>query len=165
VDFTYPMAPGADGKPIDMTQFPDNPPQGDEFATLLDPTRALEWVAAINTEQGMIYGYVFRREDYPWIQFWGDYPSLDRPVKGIEFLSQPYDINKQVVLDAGPLFGTPTFRWLRAKGKLESHFLFYYARIPAGFKKVDDVRLENKQIIIEDRANNKTLRLAASRGL
>jgi hypothetical protein len=165
VDFTWPMAPGGDGKPLDMTTFPDNPPQGDHTATLFDPSRTLEWVATVNTEQGMIYGYLLRREDYPWIQMWGNYPSIEGLVKGMEFSTQPYDINKSTVLDAGPMFGTPTFRWLRAKGKLESHFLFYYTRIPAGFKKIDDVRLENKQIIIEDRANQKTLTLAASRGL
>jgi len=165
VDFTWPMAPGGDGKPVDMTTFPDNPPQSDHTATLLDPTRTLEWVATVNTEQGMIYGYLFRREDYPWIQMWGNYPSIDGLVKGMEFSTQPYDINKSTVIDAGPLFGTPTFRWLRAKGKLETHFLFYYARIPDGFKKIDDVRLENKQIVIEDHGNRKTLTLAASRGL
>jgi hypothetical protein len=165
VDFTFPMAPGADGKQIDMTTFPDNPPQGDHIATLLDPTRTLEWVATVNTEQGMIYGYLFRRQDYPWIQMWGNYPSIDGLVKGMEFSTQPYDINKSTVVDAGPMFGTPTFRWLRAKGKLETHFLFYYARIPAGFNRIDDVRLENKQIIIEDRTNHKILTLAASRGL
>ena len=165
VDFTFPMAPGADGKPVDMTTFPDNPPQGDHIAVLLDPARTLEWVATVNTEQGMIYGYLFRRQDYPWIQMWGNYPSIEGLVKGMEFSTQPYDINKSAVIDAGPLFETPTFRWLRAKGKMETHFLFYYARIPAGFKTIDDVRLENKQIIIEDRANHKTLTLAASRGL
>ena len=165
VDFTWPMAPGADGKPVDMTTFPDNPPQGDHVAVLLDPARTYEWVATVNTEQGMIYGYLFRREDYPWIQMWGNYPSIEGLVKGMEFSSQPYDINKSAVIDAGPVFGTPTFRWLRAKGKLETHFLFYYAHIPDGFKKIDDVRLENKQIIIEDRDNHKTLTLAASRGL
>ena len=165
VDFTFPLAPGADGKQIDMTTFPDNPPQGDHIATLLDPARTLEWVASVNTEQGMIYGYLFRRQDYPWIQFWGNYPSIDGLVKGMEFSTQPYDINKSTVIDAGPMFGTPTFRWLRAKGKLETHFLFYYARIPDGFKKIDDVRLENKQIIIEDQTNHKTLTLAASRSL
>jgi hypothetical protein len=165
VDFTYPMAPTPDGKQIDMTTFPDNPPQGDHIATLLDPTRTLEWVATVNTEQGMIYGYLFRRQDYPWIQMWGQYPSIEGLVKGMEFSTQPYDINKSTLIDAGPMFGTPTFRWLRAKGKLETHFLFYYARIPDGFKKVDDVKLEGKQIIIEDRTNHKTLTLAASRGL
>jgi len=165
VDFTYPMAPTPDGKQIDMTTFPDNPPQGDHIATLLDPTRTLEWVATVNTEQGMIYGYLFRRQDYPWIQMWGQYPSIEGLVKGMEFSTQPYDINKSTLIDAGPMFGTPTFKWLRAKGKLDTHFLLYYGRIPDGFKKVDDVRLENKQIIIEDRTNHKTLTLAASRGL
>lgn len=165
VDFTWPMAPGTDGKLIDMTAFPDNPPVGDHTATLLDPSRDIQWAAAINTEKGLIYGYLFRREDYPWIQMWGNYPSIDGMVKGLEFGTQPYDINKSTVVDAGFMWNTPTWRWLRAKGKLETHFLMYFTRIPAGFKKIDDVRLENKQIIIEDKTAQKRITLAASRGL
>jgi hypothetical protein len=86
-------------------------------------------------------------------------------VKGLEFGTQPYDINKSTVVDAGFMWNTPTWRWLRAKGKLETHFLMYFTRIPAGFQKIDDVRLENKQIVIEDKTAQKRITLAASRGL
>jgi hypothetical protein len=59
-------------------------------------------------------------------------------------------------------FDTPTFRWLPAKSKITTHFLMFYARVPEGFAKVDDVRLENGQIIIEDHTAKKPVRLAAS---
>ena len=59
-------------------------------------------------------------------------------------------------------FDTPTFRWLPAKFKITTHFLMFYARIPEGFAKVDDVRLENGQIILADHIAKKPVRRAAS---
>lgn len=70
-DFTWPMSEGLDGTPVDLSATPENPHYLDHAATLLDPTRRLEWVAALNTDKGLIYGYLFRREDYPWLQHWG----------------------------------------------------------------------------------------------
>ena len=40
-----------------------------------------------------------------------------------------------------------------------------YAWILEGFARVDDVRLENSQIVAEDRTAHKEIRLAASRTL
>jgi hypothetical protein len=63
------------------------------------------------------------------------------------------------------MFETAVYRWLPAKSKIESHFLLYYARVPEGFSRVDDVRLENGRLVIEDRGANERVVLAASRGL
>ena len=38
----------------------------------------------------------------------------------------------------------------------------FYVRSPEGMSRVDDVRLENGKIIVEDRTSGKTLTLAAS---
>jgi len=65
----------------------------------------------------------------------------------------------------GSLFGVPTYRWLPAKGKIESHFLLFYAAAPDGVRKVDDVRMESGKIVVEDLAGKTRLTLAASRGL
>ena len=63
------------------------------------------------------------------------------------------------------MFGVPTFRWLPAKGSIESHFLLFYSRTPEQMGKMDDVRLENGTIVIEDRSANQRLVLPAKRGL
>ncbi len=77
-DFTWPMAPGLDGKPVDLSSAPEDAHFLDHATTLLDPARALEWVAALNTSRRMVYGYLFRREDYPWVQHWDNYPNTAR---------------------------------------------------------------------------------------
>ena len=164
-DFTWPMAPGLDGKTLDIRATPEHPHYLDHTATLLDPSRRLEWVAAFNSSKRMILGYVFKREDYPWIQYWGSYPADTQVVRGMEFGTQPYDLPRREVITSGPMFGAPVYRWLPAKSKTESHFLLFYARVPEGFQHVDDITLENGRIVIEDRRAQRQVTLAASRGL
>jgi len=164
-DFTWPMAPGLDGKTIDVRATPEHPHYLDHTATLLDPSRRLEWVAAFNSGKRMILGYVFKREDYSWIQYWGSYPADTQVVRGMEFGTQPYDLPRRETITNGPLFGTPAYRWLPAKSKIESHFLLFYTRVPEGFQHVDDITLENGRIVIRDRRAQRQVTLAASRGL
>ena len=63
-----------------------------------------------------------------------------------------------------PLFGTPTFRWLPAKARLQTRFLMFYARVPEGFSRIDDVVLEGGNLTVIDRSG-KRFALPASRGL
>jgi hypothetical protein len=86
-------------------------------------------------------------------------------VRGMEFGTQPYDLPRREIMTDGPMFGTPVYRWLPAKSKIESHFLLFYARVPEGFQHVDDIRLENGRIVIEDRRAQQQVTLTASRGL
>jgi hypothetical protein len=164
-DFIWPLAPGLDGKPVDLHVIPENPHFLDHAATLLDRGRELEWVSVLNVEKRLVYGYIFRRDEYPWLQHWGNYPSSAQVVRGLEFGTQPYDVPRRQTISENSMFNAPTYRWLPAKSKIESHFLLFYARVPEGFQEVDDIRLQGGAITIEDRSSAKQLMLTASRGL
>jgi hypothetical protein len=164
-EFNWPAAPGREGTAIDMRGTPANAHYIDHVATLMDPTRELEWATAINPKRKLILGYVFRRKDFPWLQTWGSYPSTNKPVRGMEFATQPFAEPRREAVTQGRLFDTATFQWLPARATLTTNFLMFYARIPEHFTKVDDVRLENGQLVIEDRAAGRQLRLIASLGL
>ena len=161
-DFTWPMAPALDGAKVDLRATPTETRYLDHATTLLDPARALEWVTAINPRRRLLYGYVFKREEYPWLQYWGNYPPTGKLARGLEFGTQPYDVPRRESIGTGTMFDTPTYRWLPAKSKIGSRFLLFYVRVPEGFRKVDDVRLENGRIVIEDRAAKQSVTLAAS---
>jgi hypothetical protein len=165
VDFTWPFAPSLDGRTVDMRTFPEEAHFIDHAATLMDPSRDTEFAVAFNRARHLVYGYLFRRADYPWVQHWGNYPAVVELVRGMEFGTQPYDVPRHDAIEMGTMFGAPTFRWLPAKGAIESHFLLFYSRTPEKMGKIDDVRIENGTIVIEDRASNQRLVLAAKRGL
>ncbi|HMF74543.1 MAG TPA: hypothetical protein VK604_02670 [Bryobacteraceae bacterium] len=164
-DFQWPLAPGLDGKTIDLRQTPLQPHFLDHAVTLLDPARELEWVTALQPKKRLVLGYVFKRAEYPWLQYWGNYPPTLKMARGLEFSTQPFDVSRREVVSAGPMFDTPTYRWLPAKSKIKTRFLLFYAHVPEGFTKVDDVTVENGQIVITDRAANKQVKLTATEGL
>jgi hypothetical protein len=80
----------------------------------------------------------------------------------LEFSTQPFDVPRRQVVQLNSMFGMPVYRWLPARTKIESHFLMFYTRTPEGMQKIDDVRLENGQIVIDDRTTNKHIALKAS---
>ncbi|MBK9171320.1 MAG: hypothetical protein IPM24_28225 [Bryobacterales bacterium] len=165
MDFTWPFAPTADGGRVDLRAVPNPPNSGDHTTTLMDPTRPHAFVTALHLEKRLLLGYVFRREEFPWLQIWEFYPPDGNLARGLEFSTQPYDVSRRDAISTGSLFGAPTYRWLPAKSKISSRFLMFYTRVPEGFRGVDDIRLEGGKLIIEDRRSGRKIELASSVGL
>lgn len=161
-DFTWPMAPGVDGRLIDLRAAPENPNSIDHTTCLLDPGRRLVFVTALHPEKRLLLGYLFRREEYPWLQSWENYPPNLKMARGIEFSTQPFDVPRREVIQLNSMFGAPVYRWLPAKSRIESRFLMFYTRTPEGFRKVDDVTLQDGKLVIEDRQAGKKIVLTAS---
>lgn len=164
-DFEWPLAPTVDGGSLDMRTAPMKAGTVDHTTALLDPSRRLVFVTALHTDKQLMIGWVFRRDEFPWVQTWLQNPGSNRMTRGLEFATQPFDLARADVLRNGPLFGAPVFRILPAKSTITSSFLMFYTRVPDGFQKTDDVRLENGVLTIEDRQTGRTIRLPASRPL
>ena len=113
-------------------------------------------------QKKLVLGYVFNREEYPWLQDWEFFPASLKMARGMEFSTQPFDVPRREAIQTNSLFGAPTYRWLPAKSKIGSRFLLFYAKTPDGFRKVDDVRLEGGKLIVEDREDGTQIVMEAS---
>ncbi len=161
-DFTWPNAPAARGGAFDMRATPVGVNGMGHTTTLMDPGRRLAWVTALNKARHYLLGYGFRREEYPWVQNYMQYPASDWIGRGVEFATQPFDLPHRDMVELNRMFDAPVYRWLPAKSKIATRFLLFYVKAPDGMTRVDDVRLENGKLIVEDRAAGKTITLAAS---
>lgn len=164
-DFQYPMAVGRDGKMIDVRGVPDPPNSLDHTGCTVDPARRLGFVTAINTEKEMMLGYLWRRQEYPWLQEWMNYPASGELSRGLEFGTQPFDVSHRQTIDMGSMFGVPTFRWMPARTTITSRFLMFFTSVPKGFNHVDDVSWKDGKITISDKKAGKTVTLSATLGL
>jgi hypothetical protein len=165
-EFAWPMAPTVTGSKVDMRVSPTITPVMDQTTSLMDPSRRLAFVTALHPGHHALLGYVFRREEYPWIQIWDSYPGEGRrSARGMEFAVQPFDLTRREVIQTNSMFDTPTYRWLPAFSKITSSFLMFYTHAPDGFTRVDDVVLENGAITILDRVHSQKIVLRASRGI
>jgi hypothetical protein len=163
-DFKWPMAPTNDGGSADLRLIPIDHHWLDLASCQMNPSRRLAFVTALHLEKHILFGYVFRREDYPWLMSWMNYTGDNRAARGMEFSSQPFDISHQETVAMSSLFGTPTFRWLPAKSTIETRFLMFYTKVPDDFTKIDDVILEGGRLAILDRSGKRVV-LTASKGL
>lgn len=165
-EFTWPTAPTAAGGQIDMRVAPTATQVVDHTTSLMDPSRRFVFVTALHPQRRALVGYLFRREEFPWTQIWDSYPGGKRSsYRGLEFSTQPFDIPRRDVIQAGSMFDTPTYRWLPARSTIGSSFILFYTRTPPAFTRVDDVSLDAGVLTIEDRASKTTVALKASRGL
>jgi hypothetical protein len=165
-EFVWPMAPTAAGGSIDVRIAPVITPVMDQTTSLMDPSRRLVFVSALHPGRRAVFGYVFRREEYPWTQMWDSYEGEGRPSsRGMEFAVQPFDLPRREVIQANSMFNTLTYRWLPARSTIGSSFVMFYTRTAEGFSRVDDVVLENGTLTITDQTAGKTIVLNASRGL
>lgn len=163
-DFTWPMAPALSGKKIDLRAQPLNPNSGDHTTQLMQPGRTA-FITMLNPEMHLLLGYLFRPEEFPWTQNWEFYPAGGQYARGLEFSTQAFDVPRRQVVQQNSLFGAPLFRWLPARSKIEARFLLFYTRVPEDMRKVDDVRLENGAITIEDRHAHRTVQLKTALSL
>jgi hypothetical protein len=165
VEFTWPMAPTVDGAKVNLRAAPIPRDYGDHTASLVDPARKLVYVTAINPDKRLIVGWVFRPQEYPWVQNWENYPATGKLARGLEFSTQPFDLPRRTVVTQNNLWGTLLYRWLPARSKVSTKFAMFFARCPDGMIRVDDVRKEGGFLVIEDRAAGRSLRLRMSEAL
>ena len=159
-DFEWPLAPGVDGGPIDLRAAGPHP-SGDHTTCLMDPARPLAFVTFLHPVRRLLLGYLFRREEFPWVQNWEYYPADDQLARGLEFSTMPFDVPRREAVRMNAMFDTPTYRWLPARSTITTRFLLFWTRAPEGFTKIDDVQLAGGVITVRD-ASGATLEMAAS---
>jgi hypothetical protein len=162
-DFDWPMAPLTKGGLVNLLTVPVGEKSLDLASCLIDPARTYGYVTALRADKQLLFGYVFRRGDYPWLMSWMNYSGDARAARGIEFSTQPFDVSHRETVDAHEMFGAPTYKWLPAKSRMRTRFLFFFTRVPADFGEVGDVILEDGYVKIRSKSG-KTLALPAKQG-
>jgi hypothetical protein len=161
-EFTWPMAPTVESGSVDLRAAPTVLGSGDHTGHLMTPNGEYAWVTALHPGKRLLLGYIFKTSESPWLQTWESYPKEGMLARGLEFGTQTFDLSRRVVVTEGTRFGAPLYRWLPAKSKIESTFLMFFTRTPAGFRGVGDIQLRDGEIELKDNLTNQTMKLKTS---
>jgi hypothetical protein len=168
-DFRWPLAPADSGGDTDLTRPLARQGRGFIVTVLLNPRRQMQYVAALNEPHRLLVGYCFRRSDFPWVAIWEENQSrADAPWKGkaqtrgLEFGSTPFPLTRREAFAVSPLFDTPTFSVVPAKGKTTVSYLSFLAQVPEDFGEVRDIQVAGKEILIQGSGHRTPLRLPAA---
>jgi hypothetical protein len=136
---------------------------------LLDPARDVQYVAALNTRHRLLYAYCFHRADYPWVTIWEENCARENPpwngqaqTRGLEFGSAPLPVTRREAFTRGPIFGTPTFSTVTARGRTTIPYIAFLAHLPEGFVEVRDISLGKNEIRVQGKGADQLVTVPAS---
>jgi hypothetical protein len=154
-EFEWPLVEGADGKTVDLRVYPNDEYSGDFTAQLMDAKKEWAWFTAVNPKQRLLIGYLWRRNDFPWLGNWEEnYSRLTPPwngktlTRGMEFGLSPFPTGRDAMRALGKLKDTPTLRHLAGKAKWRAQFYAFLSSLPAGCEGISDVNLSKGSIVI-----------------
>jgi len=140
----------ANGSDIDLSGVRDEKSGGEVNNYRMDPSRETGYFAAFNPRFSLVFGYVFRRIDFPWLNVWESYtPELF--TRGMEFSNTPVHGTAKALMRTSTLWDVPTFEWLNAKGSIHKRYAAFSLMSPKNFRGVEDVRVEGSRLRIIER--------------
>lgn len=152
-EFTWPHAPGADGGVVDISRPFLRRGTGFVAAALLDPKRDWTFAAALNFRLGLLLGYCFRREAFPWVAVWEENCARETSpwngstqARGVEFGTTPMPVGRHEAFARGPLFDTPTFRCVPAKGKVQTSYVIFLTPVHSDWREIVDIQPGEREI-------------------
>jgi len=137
-EFDWPHAPLRDGGTDDLRLL-TGAPSSCAFSThLMDPAREQAFFAAYSPSSRLVFGYVWKQSDFPWMGIWEEnYSRTHVPwngqtlTRGMEFGVSPMAESRRQMVDRGSLFGVPAYRWLPAKSRIEVEYTVVTAHADA----------------------------------
>jgi hypothetical protein len=138
------------GNEIDLSTVRNVKTGGEVNNYLVDPSREFGYFAALNPKFSLVFGYVFRRAEFPWLNVWESYtPELF--TRGMEISNTPVHGTARALVNAPTLWNVPSFEWLDAKGSIHKRYAVFSASVPKSFRGVQDVRVEGSHLRIVER--------------
>jgi len=124
--FRWPNAPRAGGGTIDMRRYSAAATSSAYTAHRMDPGLVDASFAAFSPEHRLLFGYRWRRSDFPWLGIWEENHSRTAApwngralTCGMEFGVSPFPETRRDMVERGRLFDIPTFRWIPARTRVE----------------------------------------------
>jgi len=146
--------PDADhnGEKVSLRQFLNEWPRVSSFVYNRD--ERFGWITASNPGKNLLLGYIWKTEDYPWINFWRSMINGVQMAFGMEFgttgLHEPFP----VVARKGKIFDRNIYAFIDANEIISKSFTAFLARIPQDYKGVEKVEFADSLIIVKEKGSS-----------
>ena len=151
----WPRVIGENGSIIDLSKSVNG--NNSVYSFIVSRETDLGWVTAYAPKAGLLFGYLWRRKDYPWINLWQDWSDGQIRFRGLEFGTTGIHRPFQQILENGKsrVFGENTFAYIDAGETVSRSYLSFLHRVEPDFAGVDAISLLNGFITIKTCANER----------
>ena len=123
---------------------------------IFDDAQEYGWVTASSPNTGLLLGYLWRVEAYPWLAIWRARSNGRVAARGLEFgttgLHQPY----AELVRVGRILGRSIYEYIEANETVEKSYMSFLVKIPHDFQGVAEINYSNGKLeLIERRSYNR----------
>jgi len=137
-EFAWPYVPHKDGGAVDLRVFTDAEVSGGFTTHLMDPHREQAFFMAFSPKTQVLFGYVWKRADFPWLGIWEEnYCRLNPPwngktlTRGMEFGVSPMPETRRQMIERNGMFGFPGYRWIPARSHVRVDYCAFLTKAQA----------------------------------
>ncbi len=146
----WPRAFQMDGTEVDLRFLKDDPsPNVVSFIIEED----IGWVTATSPEHGLLLGYIWKTDDYPWLNIWRHVKDGKPVARGLEFGTSGLHRPGPDLVAKGRIFGKPLYRYIDADEQQTFRYAMFLAKIPEDFRGVASVGYKNSVIRVVEYGN------------
>lgn len=147
--FYWPAALNADGNRVNLRELTSDPnPNVVSYAI----EESHGWVTATSPTHGLVFGYLWKTSDYPWVSLWRDVRQGKPSARGLEFgstgLHQPF----RILATVGRIWDRPVYEFLDASESRAKSYTSFLLQVPKDFLGVQSLEVTSTQIVLHERA-------------
>jgi len=146
----WPRAFQMDGTEVDLRFLKDDP-SPNVVSFIIE--EEIGWVTATSPKHGLLLGYIWKTDDYPWLNIWRHVKDGNPVARGLEFGTSGLHRPGHDLVAKGRIFGKPLYRYIDADEQQTFRYAMFLAEIPEDFRGVASVGYENSVIRVVEYGN------------
>ena len=119
---------------------------------IFDDDSSIGWVSACSRSGGLMIGYVWKAEEYPWLRIWRANKDGNPTARGLEFGTTPLPLPFGQLLEKGPMLDRPVYQYLDAGERVTRSYAAFLAEIPDDFAGVESLSCDSNGINLRESA-------------
>jgi hypothetical protein len=131
------------------------------FSFVADRKSETGWITAFSPKYNLLFGYVWKRGDYPWIHLWQHWEDDQIRYRGLEFgtagIHQPF---KEILNTAANLFGEKTFEYIDAGETISKKYFSFIYKPEKDFVGVEELTISENAIQIKSKGGTTNLNVS-----
>jgi len=137
------------GEKVNLRQFEGDWPRVSSF--VYDQNDKYGWTTAYNPGKKLMLGYIWKTENYPWINFWRSMENGVPMAYGMEFgttgLHEPFP----VIAKKGKIFDRNIYAFIDANEVITKTFAAFLTKIPEDYNGVEKIEATNSLFVIKEK--------------
>ena len=162
--FKWPYGRMEDGRRINLRLTSDTT---SDYVTshIFDEGTTYGWITATNAKKGLLIGYLWKTNEYPWLNVW-HHDDEATTVFGLEFSTTGFGKDYGMMIKENVrFFGEMPFVWLDAKQEVSKSYCCFMLTIPNDFSGVSKAVFNNGSLVLEEwKKPNRQLKIDVGNG-